>query len=336
MNRWQKLSTALLCVATCAASAQGYRITTLDPAQPYYTIIPFGINDAGIVTGEWTDPALVDHGFLAQGGSFRSFDAPAADTVKVIAIRGTWASGIDNAGTVVGTYTAGGAQHGFLRNAAGATSTLDIPGHLHTGLGAMNSTGQILGSYADSNAVLGGTSFLRDPGGALTVIAMPGSTFSAADGMNDAGVIVGGYYDAANALHGYMRSAAGVYSTVDVPGATATFLNSINNAGWSIGEYDVGATAHAFVRDPSGAIVTLDGPGASFTSGTGINNLGDIVGQYCDAANVCHGFIGAPVPEPDAWLMMAAGLLAATRLRRLRGSGGATATGTSAAPRRSR
>lgn len=318
MNGWQNLGAALVCGAACAASAQGYKLTALDPVQPYYTIIPYGINDAGVVTGEWTDPGLVDHGFLAAGSSFTSFDVPGVDTTtKVIAVRGTWASGINDAGTVLGVYTAGGVQHGFIRDASGATTTLDIPGHLHTGLSTMNASGQILGSYADTNAVLGGTSFLRDPGGALTVIAMPGSTFSSAEGMNDASVIVGGYYDAANVLHGYLRSATGVYSTIDVAGASATFLSGINNAGWAVGEYDVGATAHAFVRAPSGSITTIDAPGATVTSGTGINNLGDIVGQYCDTANVCHGFVAAPVPEPASLLLMTAGL-AVFLMRRLR------------------
>ena len=316
MHRLHHLAAAALCAVATAASAQGYGISTLDPNQPYFTIIPSAINASGAVTGVWQDPTGIDHGFIAQGGGFTSFDVPQADTVKVIGVRGTWASGIDSAGTTVGTYTAGGAQHGFVRDAGGTTTTLDIAGHLHTGLIAINDSGQMLGSYADSNAVLGGTSFLRSAGGALTVISMPASTFPEAEGLNDAGVIVGAYYDAANVLHGYTRATSGVYTTLDVPGADATIPSGINDAGWIVGEYDSGGVAHAFVRDPLGTITPLDVPGATFTSGTGINALGVLVGQYCDSADVCHGFVATPVPEPAPAALLAAGLGVLALLRR--------------------
>ena len=307
--------------AACAgaAAAQAYDITTLDPPQSYFTIIPFGINAAGTVTGVWVDPGQVDHGFLAAGGAFSSFDAPQADTTKVIGVRGTWAGGIDDAGTVVGVYTAGGAQHGFVRDAAGTTTTLDIAGHLHTQLFAINDNGVVLGAYADGDSVYGGTSFLRSAAGTLTTIAMPGASFTEGEGLNDAGTVVGGWIDAAGALHGFERSAAGVYTTIDVAGADATIPAGINAGGWIVGEYDVGAISHGYVQDPLGRVTTLDVPGATFTSGVAINAAGVLVGQYCDAADNCHGFVATPVPEPASALLAGAGALLLALRRRFGG-----------------
>lgn len=295
-------------LAATAAWAQPYAFSTIDPALAFFTIVPNGINDSGTMSGLWVDTAQVSHGFLAQGATFTSFDAPLADTTKVGALRGTAAGGLDNSGTTVGSYSAGGTQHGFIRNAAGSTTTLDIAGHLDTQLFDINGSAQIIGAYADSHTVLGGTSFLRSATGVLTVVAMPGSIFSQAQGLNDAGAIVGGWYDAASVLHGYVRAPNGVYTTIDVPGADATIPSGINDAGWIVGEYDSGGVAHAYVRDPLGAITTIDVPGATFTTATGINGGGDIVGQYCDSASVCHGFLAVPVPEPAAWALLLAGI----------------------------
>lgn len=299
------IATALVATATWA---QPYSISTIDPTAPYYTVIPYGINDSGAVSGLWIDTAQISHGFIAQAGVFTSFDDPLSDNAKVGAVRGTAAGGIDNAGTSVGVYSAGGALHGFIRDAAGNTGTLDIAGHLDTQLFDINASGQIIGTYADSHGQFDTTSFLRSATGVLTLVSMPASTFSQAQGLNDAGSIVGAYYDAANVLHGYVRAPSGVYTTIDVPGADLTVPSGINDAGWIVGEYDVAGVAHAYVSDPQGAVTTIDVPGATFTTGTAIDGRGDIVGQYCDASNVCHGFVASPVPEPAASLLMAVGI----------------------------
>jgi YD repeat-containing protein len=304
-------------LAATAAWAQPYAFSTIDPTQAFFTIIPYGINDSEAVSGLWVDTAQVSHGFIAQGATFTTFDAPLADATKVGALRGTAAGGIDNSGTTVGTYSAGGTQHGFIREADGSTASLDIAGHLDTQLFDINNNGQTIGAYADSHALLSGTSFLRSSTGVLTIVAMPGSSFSQAQGLNDAGAIVGGWYDAASVLHGYVRAPNGLYTTIDVPGADATIPSGINDAGWIVGEYDRGGVAYAYVRDPLGAITTIDVPGATFAAATGIDSRGDIVGQYCDASDVCHGFLAVPVPEPATWTLLLAGIGAVgVRLRR--------------------
>ena len=71
------------------------------------------------------------------------------------------------------------------------------------------------------------------------------------------------------------------FTSIDVPGATATLAAGINNAGQIVGAYIAAdGTTHGFL-DSGGTFTTIDDPNA--TSGseiTGINNVGQIVGSY--------------------------------------------------------
>ena len=98
------LMLALQLVALCSwAFAQ---FTPLDIPGAVHTVAS-GVNDAGIIVGEYTDSSGTRHGFLWQGGSFTPLDVPGA--------AGTVASGINDAGVIVGSFadTLGG-SHGFL------------------------------------------------------------------------------------------------------------------------------------------------------------------------------------------------------------------------------
>jgi len=101
----------------------------------------------------------------------------------------------------------------------------------------------------------------------------------------------------------------GVFTLLDVPGASETVPVGINDGGTIVGDFtDAAGTTHAFLRDSGGTITPFDVPGATFTAATEINNRGEIVGQFCDASDVCHGFLATPVPEPGSLALLAAGL----------------------------
>lgn len=82
------------------------------------------------------------------------------------------------------------------------------------------------------------------------------------------------------------------FSTIDFPGAAATFPISINNVGQIVGYYDngnfirgSGFQVHGFL-DNAGSFTTFDVP----ASPAGINDLGQIVGSYSDGAG-SHIFV---------------------------------------------
>jgi len=305
------LSTLILLMAmTPAAQAISFTFQTIDPPGPFFTIVPFGINDGGTVSGSFTDATLRDHGFLFDGAIFTAFDNPSADATKVFALRGTDAFGLNNAGQVAGSYTQGGVLHGSVRVSIGLFLTLDVPGHLHTALTGINDLGVIAGEYSDTGSVTTLHSFLRNSGGIFTLFDVPGATTTQVGGLNNASQSVGVYntQGGTNPFRGFLRSSGGVFTLLDVPGATETVPFGINDGGTIVGDFTTAGTTHAFLRDSGGTITPFDVPGATFTAATEINNRGQIVGQFCDASDICHGFLAIPVPESGSLALLAAGL----------------------------
>lgn len=93
--------------------------------------------------------------------------------------------------------------------------------------------------------------------------------------------------------HSNTRAEPGTFTTIDVPGATATVAFGINAEGTTVGRYVSAGRTHGFVRTPDGEITTIDFPGAGFTASGAINNRGDIVGWYTlpTSAAIRHGFL---------------------------------------------
>src|SRR5215470_12061274 len=86
-------------------------------------------------------------------------------------------------------------------------------------------------------------------------------------------------------------AAPGRYTTIDVPGATATFAVGVNDSGVVSGFYaDSSGNDHGFI-DRNGAFTTIDVPGAADTVLTVVNDLGVAVGYYTDNSGDSHGFI---------------------------------------------
>jgi hypothetical protein len=95
----------------------------------------------------------------------------------------------------------------------------------------------------------------------------------------------------------FLRQPNGAVSPIQVPGASQTFVNAINDTGEVVGYYQTITATHGFVLDREG-FVTIDVPGASSTEVTGINNHGELVGRFDDAKGA-HVFIARPSEEGD-------------------------------------
>jgi hypothetical protein len=176
-----------------------------------------GLNDAGVITGEYYDSNNTFHGYIRDAlGHFTTFEAPGANLT--IPYYGTFPSSLNVFGSVAGSYLDGNSvYHGFLRDPLGKITGFEAPG-ADTTAGSFNGTspecvndlGAITGYYTDANSIYHG--FVRDPSGHFTTIDAPGAgstpgsfTGTFLFGGNDAGEIAGDYQDANSVYHGFVR-----------------------------------------------------------------------------------------------------------------------------------
>jgi hypothetical protein len=262
--------------------------------------VPYSINDAGVVTGQFADSSLVFHGFIRyRDGSFKVFDVPnAAGTVP-------WDINLE--GTTAGIFFDSNGQHGFVRTAHGETTPFDPTGSTYTYVceeTCLNQEGAIAGFFADAMNVYHG--FLRHPGGKITSIDVNGATYGTYPAsINNEGTITGYYVDATFTCYGFVRNSDGKISTFSLSGGgtgnyNGTVPYSINQRGTVAGDlYDDNSVAHGFSRSPQGRTVRFNAPGAGtgFNQGTRPstnNSEGAVAGWYIDANNLNHGFVWIP------------------------------------------
>lgn len=186
------------------------------------------VNDLGQAVGTFADGDGVLHSYM------RSADGEITALPDVPGAILTEATGISNAGVIVGFYRYPDfSTHGFILK-GGIYTTYDYPGALRTFLTRINNRGQITGLRLDPDGHRRG--FLLQ-NGVATTIDVPGSMNTRPMGINNHGHVVGYYEDADFVAHGFVFK-DGVYTTVDVPGAADTALLDINDQGVICGTYD--------------------------------------------------------------------------------------------------
>ena len=283
---------------------------------------------AGNIIGMYADSNNAYHGFLrAPDGTITEFDVPGAPTN--IGHRGTIPLGINAALQITGFYVdANAVRHGFIRAANGTFTTFDFP---LAGTGPtqgtipikINGPGGVTGFYVDANQVFHG--FIRNAQGMFgPPIADPnagGGPAGTGKGIRFAGTIshsfdglggVGGIYtDAQLVFHGFLMSASGEFTSIDVPGASSagllagTLLTSMDGFGDVTGAYcDANGAEHGFAI--AGGTTTINAPLDAPGAGTGglyagtvplsINGTGELAGTYADASGIFHGFIASASP----------------------------------------
>jgi len=164
---------------------------------------PQGINARGDIVGTYTI-AGVTHGFLLRGDQFTSIDFPGASQTSL--------HKINSRGQVLGGYvSADGHGHIFVLS-EGEFRTIDLPDGLAVlPDGGINSRGDIVGTYCDTEPCLGGGrnnhGFLLSRRGDFTSIDVPGACQTQAEAINSRGDIAGSY-DECGAPSGFLLSRA--------------------------------------------------------------------------------------------------------------------------------
>ena len=213
-----------------AFTLAGGTLTTLPPVDgTTVSETAFGINDSGLVVGQYTDSATGNSpGFLWSGSAFTPLN-------PVVNAAVTNAQGINNSGLVTGFYSTDGVhQHGFFYNLGTAQYLLppdpNVPNIVLTQFLGINDLGVAVGYYqlpdGSQHGFLFNTttqtySFLDDPNAALNGVGITQIT-----GINDAGEIVGFYVDAATGLQrGFFATEAS--TATPEPGTFALLLGAL-------------------------------------------------------------------------------------------------------------
>ena len=171
-------------------SASGSFFTINQPGFVFNQVL--GLNQSGTEAAGYssTDPAgmTLQQAFTYNGVSFTNVNALLPTNSN------SQATGVNNAGTVVGFYQdAAGKFHAF-EDVASLITSFQYPGSMSSQALGINDLGEIVGDYVAANGNMYG--FL-DNDGAFTTLDPLGSTAVTANGINDAGKIVG-FYMAAN------------------------------------------------------------------------------------------------------------------------------------------
>ncbi len=198
----------------------------------------------------------------------------------------TIGTGINDEGTITGTYNSNGADHGFVRTKDGASVLFDATGSGQTRPQAINNSGTVTGY----TLVFDSQGFVRTADGTLTVFDVPNSTDTTALAINSDGRIVGSFgYKSAE--HGFIREVDGSFETFDVPGSRGTYPRGINDKGIITGYYTRDYVNRGFVRTAKGTIITFDPNGSVETDPFAINERGDVSGAFIDPSGAHLGFV---------------------------------------------
>lgn len=153
------------------------------------------INSAGYIAGNDGD---------SDGGFVRSPTGTYTSIIRAPGVDLTMASGISDAGQVVGSFFNTNHWEAYLRTSTGRFTTINVPGATETEADAINGAGEIVGTFGDAQHQT--HAFVRSSTGSFAVIDVPDATSTFAAGINAAGQIVGWYGDAAHKYHGFVTT----------------------------------------------------------------------------------------------------------------------------------
>jgi uncharacterized membrane protein len=233
-----------------------------------------GINNKGVLVGQYTDKNLVLHGFILAGKKLTTLDDPKGTSGTT----GASNLALDGPIAVVGTYTSAtsGSSVGYLYKGGKFTDVPGPKGALASLANAINDAGNIVGAYVDSAGIQHG--FVLK-GKKYTTLDPPGGTAPQGTGINKKGNIVISWTDSAGVLESSLYNGK-TFKTINVPGAAQSFATDINTAGDVTYEwFDSSGNSHGALLH-AGKYFKFDYPKSAFTFAGAVNDHSTIVGGW--------------------------------------------------------
>ena len=267
-------------------------ITTFKAADDAVLTGPERINNAGVMTGFYTDASNAAHGFVRDAaGAITTFDAPGASETSN---SGTSPVGINANSIVTGTYyDKFGNSHAFVRAVDGTITSFDVRTAYQTEVTGINDAGEIVGYWDDTSFTAHG--FVRSAGGRIKSFEVPQSLGARTSAINGNGDVTGYYWDQMGVTHGYIRRHNGQFTTFDTAQDFVIEPKAINAGGTVAGFNGANVTGpfQGFVRTRNGKVKTISRPRASVFVAD-INTSGVVAGSFVTSKQVDYGFIWTP------------------------------------------
>jgi probable HAF family extracellular repeat protein len=255
-------------------------IAAVAPASPIYTAAYLGslggssatgyaVNNSGTVAGWGQSASGAQQAFVSTSQGLQPLSPGSPES---------YAYGINDAGTVVGTTAVNGQVHGTIWSASGPTD-------LGAGAYAMgiNDSGQVVGGN--------GNAFVVSNGQVQSLGTISGENWSAAYGINDAGTVVGDGRLANGTFRGIVWSPDGSMILLGTFGGASSQATDINDSGEVVGFASVASGyQHAFSALDA-LLIDLGTLGGGSSYAYGVNDNGAIVGYSSLADGEQHAFL---------------------------------------------
>ena len=207
------------------------------------------INSRGDIVGRYVANNGVTQGFLLSQGKLTTLSFPGASD--------TYATGINNSGTVVGYWDLRAstgqivAFHGFTwKN--GSFQEMNFPGSVDSFIFGINTRGDFVGAWDSGiNSPIAHGFVCSHKQCSSFDVPFAGATQTQADDINAKGQITGTYVESDGSIHAFLLAGAN-FTSFDFPGATLTLAWGINANGQIVGDYlNADGSTHGFLAQPS-------------------------------------------------------------------------------------
>lgn len=215
------------------------------------------------------------------GAAYVTFDVPGARNISFLDMNASL--------EVAGYYDDNSFNyHAFLRDKKGGITIIDPPGANYTDVSGINDAGTIVGNWCNAVACSG---YVRLRNGSIASFDAPGNSCGiSVSAINNEGTTTGYWGDENCAIHGFVRSTDGSFTSFDI-GDLTPFPNDINSGGAVAGFYfDNNGDIHGFLRETNGGITPFDVPG-------GLNTGVSFVGRSVNISP--QGAIASSYFQPD-------------------------------------
>jgi len=212
----------LMATATAAdAPPLTFKFTTVNVPGAVDTQ-PHGVNNAGVVVGQYRDKNLAWHGYILNGKKLTTLDDPNGFEAGCFGINANGPI------VIVGNYFNNFTDNfmGFLYKNGKFMNIPGPAGATASSANGINDRGEIVGSYMDSAGVTHGF-LLRDR--AYTTLDVPGASWTIATGINNKGRVILIWLGSQNYETSLYNGKN--YKTMNVPGADESEASGINDGG---------------------------------------------------------------------------------------------------------